>query len=99
VVLADAAPQLPDERRGADDRDQIGARDLDPLGQIGGVVRDLRDTRLGEGPVRSDARTVPKPVWPTGLAVDVALGIAALWLTARRLRTPSRTLPKGQRVA
>jgi len=99
VVLADAAPQLPDERRGVDDRDQIRARDLDPLGQIGGVVRDLRDTRLGDGPVQTDAYSEPDAVWPTGLAVNVALGIAALWLTARRLRTPSRTLPKGQRVA
>jgi hypothetical protein len=38
-------------------------------------------------------------VWPTGLVVDVLLGAGALVLTERRLRTPTRTLPKGQRVA
>ncbi len=99
VVLADAAPQLPDERRGVNDRNQIRARDLDPLGQIGRVVRDLRETRLGEGPVQTDAVSEPDPVWPTGLAINVVLGAGALWLTTRRLRTPSRKLPKGQRVA
>lgn len=41
----------------------------------------------------------PPPVWPTGLAINVLLGVAALLLTSRRLRTPTRTLPKGQRVA
>lgn len=40
-----------------------------------------------------------KPVWPLGLAIDVALAAGALWLTTRRLGTPSRTLPKGQRIA
>ena len=40
-----------------------------------------------------------KPVWPFGLAFDVALAAGALWLTTRRLSTPSRKLPKGQRVA
>jgi ABC-2 type transport system permease protein len=40
-----------------------------------------------------------RPVWPYGLAFDVALAVGALWLTTRRLSTPSRTLPKGQRVA
>ena len=99
VVLADAAPQLPDERGDDGEVNQIRARDLDPLGQIGGVVRGLRDTRLGEGPVQTDAYTEPDAVWPTGLAINVALGAAALWLTTRRLRTPSRNLPKGQRVA
>jgi hypothetical protein len=38
-------------------------------------------------------------VWPWGLAFDVLLGAGALWLTARQLRTPSRDLPLGQRVA
>ncbi len=99
VVLADAAPQLPDERQSTADDDGIRARDLDPLGQIGGVVRDLRDTRLGEGPVQTDAFSEPDPVWPTGLAINVVIGGVALWLTTRRLRTPSRNLPRGQRVA
>ena len=108
VVLADAAPQLPERRRVATPGDPFGddavsARDLDPLGQIGSQVRDLRrppepaqafHTDLESGP-----EPRPDPVWPTGLAVNAALGIGALLLTTRRLRTPSRALPRGQRVA
>ena len=108
VVLADAAPQIPDDGRSRgrfDDVDTgVRASDLDPLGQIGRQVRQLRRAPLGDaGPsevylddVRPDR---PAPVWPTGLAVNVALGAGALVLTTRRLRTPTRTLPKGQRVA
>ena len=103
VVLADAAPQIPDEREERPvDEFSVRASDLDPLGQIGRAVRDLRQAPLGESrliePGTSD-RGGGKPVWPTGLAVNVVLGGLALWLTTRRLRTPSRTLPKGQRVA
>jgi ABC-2 type transport system permease protein len=107
VVLADAAPQLPpsDPPREGDLGTTVQARDLDPLGTIGRAVRDLRrtpdDSTVGGGPL-VDERPVETPapaVWPTGLAVDVLLGIGALVLTERRLRTPTRTLPKGQRVA
>lgn len=105
VVLADAAPQLPDERpdRSFGNVDSgVRARDLDPLGQIGRVVRDLRAAPLGSSiPIEGPAlpRQEPKSVWPTGLAINVALGVGALLLTSRRLRTPTRNLPKGQRVA
>ncbi len=111
VVLADAAPQIPDE---PDDQffngaTGVRAQDLDPLGQIGRQVRQLREPPdpgnfggavpfespgLVNVPVRD-----PAPVWPAGLAMNVALGGAALALTVRRLRTPTRNLPKGQRVA
>jgi ABC-type transport system involved in multi-copper enzyme maturation permease subunit len=112
VVLADAAPQLPalteaqqrqrreEEERGVFRQD---ARDIDPLGGLGRAVRGLRDVPesnegggvLTSAPVRDER----KPVWPLGLAVDVILAAGALWLTTRRLATPSRKLPKGQRVA
>ncbi len=95
VVLADAAPALPERPRGVRE-EGVQASDFDPLGQIGGVVRDLRAAPLG---LTIRERPEPEPVWPTGLAINVALGSLALWLTSRRLRTPSRTLPKGQRVA
>jgi ABC-type transport system involved in multi-copper enzyme maturation permease subunit len=107
VVLADAAPQLPDTPLPPALDTGPRAADLDPLGQIGRQVRDLRqppETRtessvavLEEAPDEPLPR--PKPVWPTGLAVNVVLGVGAVVLTTRRLRTPSRTLPKGQRVA
>ncbi len=116
VVLADAAPQLPAVVRRTPDDVHFGggvsARDLDPLGQIGSQVRDLRrppqltdvtaspglqPPSLELGPPVEPPR--PAPVWPTGLAVNAVLGAGALVLTARRLRTPTRTLPRGQRVA
>ena len=106
VVLADAAPQLPDDDPLPGELGpQVRARDLDPLGAIGRTVRDLRDapddTDLAGAPVVIEPveQEPSRPVWPTGLAVDVLLGVGALVLTARRLRTPSRTLPRGQRVA
>jgi ABC-type transport system involved in multi-copper enzyme maturation permease subunit len=106
VVLADAAPQLPPQQEVVEGYGTtVQARDLDPLGTIGRAVRDLRlapetDTMGGgpfveEQPVQQDRPAV----WPTGLVVDVLLGAGALLLTERRLRTPTRTLPKGQRVA
>jgi hypothetical protein len=107
VVLADSAPQLPPEPRELpDDVVTVQSRDLDPLGTIGRAVRDLRRTPDsssvgGGGPLVSElpVETPAPAVWPTGLAVDVLLGVGALVLTERRLRTPTRTLPRGQRVA
>ena len=91
------------------------ARDIDPLGGIGRAVRDLRkppapvhDTFSygSDSPdsIQLTAKQVAqqrerKPVWPWGLAFDVLLATLALWLTTRRLATPTRNLPKGQRVA
>ncbi len=103
VVLADAAPQLPPQRESNNGEfDGVRARDLDPLGQIGSTVRNLRRPPSESGIVSlqlDDGQGRPGPVWPTGLAVNVVLAAGALLLTVRRLRTPSRTLPQGQRVA
>ncbi len=101
VIVADAAPQLRPlsaaekrarERAMANGVDTSDLRDSDPLGAIGRGVRDVRKPPGAEGPRR-------QPVWPYGLAFDVLLGAGALVLTARRLHAPSRTLPRGQRVA
>jgi len=100
VILADAAPQLPPlsaaEQRRREQLQQQGVyvqdlRDADPLGGIG---REVRGLRSGPGDERPGG-----PVWPYGLAFDVLLAVGAVWLTARRLRAPSRVLPRGQRVA
>ncbi len=109
VVLADAAPQLPpetaaekkvrlaDEARGIS---RINLRQADPLGALGRTVRRLRSKPNADGLILSVLTgRGHKPVWPWGLGFDVALGAGALWVTARRLRTPSRVLPRGQRVA
>ena len=101
VIVADAAPQLPKptaaERRARAAAEAAGnytrdLRDTDPLGSMGRGVRDLRKT-----PGAHDSSR--KAVWPYGLAFDLLVGAGAVWLTARRLRAPSRVLPKGQRVA
>ena len=114
VILADAAPQLPpltaaqrkqrqaDEQRGVYVQD---ARDLDPLGGLGRAVRDLRKPPgqdrgyVSYSPLTPRVKPHRLAIWPYGLAFDVLLAGLALWLTTRRLSTPSRTLPKGQRVA
>jgi len=97
VVLADASPQ-----RSADALDGA-AEDLDPLGNIGRAVRFLREPPRpvfgAGGPLEPGEPERSRPLWPTGLAIDVALAAGALALTVRRLRTPTRTLPQGQRVA
>lgn len=100
VVLADAAPRLP-EVRGA----VYSTTSLDPLGMIGRGVRGLRAPAPPTPPAIAVLEPSPLPapadaaVWPTGMAMDVLAGVAALLLTVRRLRTPSRRLPRGQRVA
>ena len=112
VILADAAPARPPAfSPGLSEQEQsqrLRARELDPLGTIGETVRDLRRTpepldviiaRDSSG-IYTEVEPGPtKAVWPYGLAVDLAVGALALLLATRRLRTPTRTLPKGQRVA
>lgn len=89
VILADATPRLPE--RGVDYVSR-SAEDADPLGDIG---RSVRDARAGAG---GDDETVG-PVWPYGLGFNLVLAGSAVWVSARRLRAPARTLPEGIRVA
>ena len=97
VVLADSAPALPDR---IDPR--TGNRvpqPLDPLGELGSAIRDARrppnDDRRFAGSEPGD----PGPVGPYGLAFDVLLGVGAVTVTVRRLRTPAHRLPRGVRIA
>ncbi|WP_395962291.1 ABC transporter permease [Actinomadura sp. 6N118] len=88
VILADATPRLPKRHN------SIGyqSEESDPLGDIG---RSVRDARAGSG---GDEDSVG-PVWPYGLGFNLMLAGGALWVSARRLRAPARTLPEGIRVA
>jgi ABC-2 type transport system permease protein len=111
VILADAAPVAPQrfDRQGYPIDDA-----LDPLAEIRNAVRDARtppeddeDVRPGadwrsSGDGFSVSRRVvdaPGPVWPYGLAFNAALGLGAVAITIRRLRTPAHKLPRGIRVA
>ena len=109
VVLADASPRLaprtPEQERDREARRQRGEnvsdlRDADPLGGIGRAVRGLRGApEPSRVALQVETTRRDKPVWPTGLAINLALAALGLTLTTRRLRTPTRKLPKGQRVA
>lgn len=102
VVLADAAPVAP--RAQAPPGLDVADDPLDPLGSISAAVRDLRrPPDYDDGPAyslgESDEGDRGPLVWPAGLAIDLVLGGLALLVVVRRLRTPSRRLPRGQRVA
>ena len=112
VILADAAPALPPAfEPGLSDQElqqRARARELDPLGTIGESVRGLRrtpeplDVVIARESTGTFTDVPPGPrlsVWPYGLAFDLAVAGLALLLATRRLRTPTRTLPRGQRVA
>jgi len=95
VVVSDAAPKT------------AGDSSNDPLGSIRDGVREVR---LGPGEIEDDCSGSPDPqrvaerdelsaTWPYGLAIDLLLAAGALVATVRRLRTPTRRLPRGTRVA
>jgi hypothetical protein len=101
VVVADAAPQS-----AADPTGDV----FDPLGAISEGVRELRagpamvanwcDAQPPNVHVPSDAeRASHSPVWPWGLAADLVVGAAGLWVAVRRLRIPQTKLARGTRVA
>ena len=100
VVVADASPK------------PLGDGGSDPLGGIRDAVREIR---LGpENPLqqcdidgareKAEARRAAQreglgATWPFGLAADLALGAVFVVVAVRRLRTPTRKLPTGTRVA
>ncbi|MFG2017541.1 ABC transporter permease [Actinomadura geliboluensis] len=95
VVLADAAPRLPERRIVVGDQVFSRPPSADPLGELS---RSVRDTRKGKGPHRHDP-DAEAAVWPWGLAFDLALAAGAVALTTARLRTPLFRVPRGVRVA
>jgi ABC-type transport system involved in multi-copper enzyme maturation permease subunit len=68
---------------------------FDPLQTIREGVRSARDPDSGWSGVAS----TEKAVWPYGLAFYLLIGVGALTLTIRQLRTPYGRLPRGVRVA
>lgn len=105
VVLADSAPAGPTRT----ERLPNGELVEEPISVdvLGGLSRELHRIRLKpervEGRYGTDFRApagrTGGAVWPFGLAFDLLLAIGALWLTTKRLRTPSDRLARGQRIA
>jgi ABC-type transport system involved in multi-copper enzyme maturation permease subunit len=95
VVLADAAPRLPEREVVVGDEVFRRPPSSDPLGEMS---RGVRDARRGKGPHRHDEGR-GAAVWPWGLAFDLALAAGAVALTASRLRTPLHRVPRGVRIA
>jgi ABC-2 type transport system permease protein len=99
VVVADSAPQVP--ARVTTLGEVVYVADYDPLSAIGRIVRDVRlpppepvDGFYPDGP-----RNRGPAVWPYGLGFNILLGIGAVVITTQRLRTPSRRLARGVRIA
>lgn len=92
VVVADGAG-----RTALDD-------DSDVLGGLRHVVRQVRagaEGKVDECWMNDDFEdaTSDAPVWPWGLGLNLALGAVGYVLAVRRLSIPTRTLPRGTRVA
>jgi len=95
VVLADAAPRLPETEIVVGDQVIRRSPSSDPLGELSRSMRDIRQgERTSAGHAHGEAA-----VWPWGLAFDLALAAGAVVLTASRLRTPLYRVPRGVRVA
>jgi ABC-2 type transport system permease protein len=105
AVLADSAPAGPTRtiRRPDGGTDEEGVS-LDPLGALSRTLHQIRVKPQQQSNGFSTYYDVPDgavggPVWPTGLAIDLLLGAGAVVVTARRLRTPTYKLARGQRIA
>jgi ABC-2 type transport system permease protein len=96
VVVADSAPHVPP--RVTANGDVVIVDDYDPLSAI---ARGVRDTRVppSDEPVNYDGENPRPAVWPYGLAFNVLIGVGAVAITAARLRTPSRRIARGVRIA
>lgn len=103
VILADAAPQKRSSFQfRLDSNGNEGEASVDPLGAIAEAVRDARDPNSSIGSDMLDGSQrgpAQSPVWPWGLAFNALVGAGAVAITIRRLRTPTRRLGRGVRVA
>src|SRR5258706_10657925 len=104
VILADAAPRVPPKV--TRDGNLIRVEDYDPLSQIRREGRRLRQPTVPYYTYTYDEQGNPvgpaqedRPVWPYGLGFCALLGLGAVFVSAVRLRTPTKRLARGVRVA
>jgi hypothetical protein len=100
VVVSDAAPP-PDHDTFADDplsliREGVREARLGPADRDDWCGDDASDELERQ---RRSERDDLGATWPWGLGLDLLLAGGFVVLTVRRLRTPSRKLPRGTRVA
>ena len=105
AVLADSAPAAPVRKIRLPNGDTLE----EPLNVdvLGSMSRELHRIRATPRMYTTDYGTqfgVPEgvtggPVWPLGLGIDLVLAAGAIWVTIVRLRTPTRKLARGQRIA
>jgi hypothetical protein len=94
AILADSAPRV--DPRVTIRGDVVQLADNDPLSALARGVRSLRRPNSNSA---ADLQDDAYAVWPWGLGFDVLVGVGAMVVTTRRLRTPSRRLGRGIRVA
>jgi ABC-2 type transport system permease protein len=100
VVVADSAPHV--EPRITSTGEVIRIDDYDPLSAIAREVRLLKLPPAEGQDYYDDQTRVFRDnlaVWPYGLAFNLLLGLGAVAVTAARLRTPSRRVARGVRIA
>jgi ABC-type transport system involved in multi-copper enzyme maturation permease subunit len=104
VVVADSAPPAePASRVGLDDpltliRNGVREARLGPSSPIDECYPNQATYEAQEAQRTRERDRLPA-TWPYGLAADLALGAGFTALAVRRLRAPSRRLPRGTRVA
>ena len=106
VVVADSAPpaRLP-ERSGTGDpltaiRDGVRELRLGPAAVLDECYTEAsQQNGAAAEHARQRSRDALPATWPYGLAIDLGIAVAFTVLAIRRLRAPSRRLPKGTRVA
>jgi ABC-type transport system involved in multi-copper enzyme maturation permease subunit len=97
VVLADAAPRVPPITRR--NGDVVYVDENDPLSLLANEVRSLRVPRSSGIVDMSASGRDAGPVWPWGLGFDILVGFGAIVVATNRLRTPTRRLSRGVRIA
>ncbi len=96
VVVADAAPRQPSEDYEADVLRGLG--DVSREARLGPRLVQDWCTDLDDVERAAERDALP-PVWPWGLVTYLVLVAGATALAVRRLDTPVRRLPVGQRIA
>lgn len=102
VILADSAPAAPTQRvcftTGAPPPHATFCVTQTAAGDVLGSIRQSIRTAETEGSTSPTTGGGP-PLWPYGLAFDLAVAAALLAAAVRRTSTPVRRVPRGVRIA